>query len=138
MYDLLDRSPCELRGEPRLILMSLRLWVRAIKEGSCPLRGIEPVLTRFVATNALWPLHNYFYWTAAHATRKLLVECCARGAVSEDEALMITAIRSTSSADAVEHSLKALVEPEALCSAIHLASIAQAELGRAVSSPRLN
>ncbi len=138
MYDLLDRSPCELQGEPRLILMSLRLWVRALKERTCPLRNIEPVLSRFAAGNALWPLHNYFYWTAAHATRKLLVECCARGAVSEDEALIITAARSTSSGEAIERSLQSIVEPIALSSAIHLAGMARAELGRAVDSQRLH
>jgi hypothetical protein len=138
MYDLLDRSPCELHGEPRLILMSLRLWVRALKDKTCPLRGIEPVLARFAAANALWPLHNYFYWTASHATRKLHVECCARGAVSEDEALMISAIRTSSSPDAIETCLKSLIEPIALSSAIHLAATAQAELSRAFNVPRIH
>ncbi len=36
MYDLLDRSPCDLASEARLTLMSLRLWVRAIKKRAVP------------------------------------------------------------------------------------------------------
>ena len=137
MYELLDRSPCELRGELRLTLISLRLWVRAIKEQTCPLRDVGPLLTRFASADALWPLHNYFYWTAAHTTRKLHVQCCARGAVTEDEALILNAIQSTSSPDVTEACLKAIVEPIALAAAINLAAAAQAELGRALKPTRL-
>lgn len=131
MYDLLDRTPCELRGESRVLLMSLRVWVRAIKEQECPLRALEPLLAAANAYGALWPLHNYFYWTAAHATRKLHVGCCARGGVTEDEALLISAAQLDRTEAAAESALASFVMPEALGAATGMAGRVQVELARA-------
>lgn len=127
MLSYLDRLPGELHLAPRVVLMALRLWAGEVRAGRRPIALLEGLLTRFAMQGALWPAHNFFYWTASHTARPIALgcPCCAR--VSDDEALILSAVFG-GEARVAQAALAALLTPCALGSGVSLAMALSGEL----------
>lgn len=99
MLAFMDRTPDELPPTARMALTVMRIWMKERIAGRCPVWPLRIVLTRCGTIGALWPLHNFMSWTAAHARRPFLGPCqCGR--VSDDEALLLSAMFAESDAQA--------------------------------------
>lgn len=128
----LERTAEELAPGPRLGVCAARLWARDVRQGGCPVGPLRHLFARAGVFGALWPVHNFLYWTAAHAQRQIDLGCPCCGEVSDDEAQMLAAMFAGSK-DAARAALRDLVTPIALDGAVRLAMAA----GRELTSERL-
>lgn len=92
MLAYLDRMPPELDPPVRLCLMAIRLWGTETRQDRCPVGLLRQLFARFHRPGALWPTHNFLYWTLAHAARPVRLGCPCCGRVADDEALLLAAI----------------------------------------------
>jgi len=127
MYDYLDRAPCVLAMPARLAHTSLRLWARDVREERCPMTTLRDLFGRFGAPGALWPAHNFYSSAFGYAVRPLAMGCPCCGRVTDDEALLLSALMAKTDAQA-EGALKAFLPVPAINRVRRAAKTFQAEL----------
>ena len=122
MYAYCDRRPCQLPIAARTAVLGLRIWVRAMYARKDRLRTLQSWLTEVRAGTVAWPAHNFYYWLGAHGSRPFCLGCPGCGAVSEDEAMMLSALLpEDSEARTSPEALSAIINPDA---AVHGAALA--------------
>ncbi|MET0547284.1 MAG: hypothetical protein ABWZ40_13340 [Caulobacterales bacterium] len=127
MYEYLDRYPPQLDLPARIGHMSLRLWAKDVRSDRCPMMTLRSLFSRFGVSGALWPVHNFYSWTFAHAARPITVGCPCCGVVADDEAMLLTAIMAEDSAQ-INACLRSLITEQALARAIPMARCVGQEL----------
>ena len=127
MYDYLDRAPFELAMPARLAHASWRLWARHVREERCPIMTLRDLFGRFSAPGALWPAHNFYSSAFGYAVRPLAMGCPCCGRVTDDEALLLSALLARTDAQA-EGAMKAFLPARAITRVRRAAKIFHAEL----------
>ncbi len=127
MYDFLDRAPSELAMPARLAHMSLRLWAREVRQECCPMHTRRDLFGRVGAPGALWPAHNFYSNAFGYAVRPLAMGCPCCGRVTDDEALLLSALLAKSDAQA-DGAMKAFLPAPALNRVRRAAKTFHAEL----------
>lgn len=132
MYAFLDKRPGELAPPHRVLLGALRLWADALTAGRCAMTPLDALYQHWALEGALWPTHNFFSWVSVHARRRIVLGCPTCGSVSEDEALLLSAVFPAPqvSPDATQVALGDLVSDEASPQALRLAFALGEELRR--------
>lgn len=128
MLAFVDRTPDQLAPAPRVAVTAVRLWARELARAGCPVGALRQLFHGLHAPGALWPAHGFFHWIGAHAARKIELGCPCCGSVSEDEALILSALFAVNE-EAAEAALRALVAEPALPGARRRARGFSAELG---------
>lgn len=127
MYDYLDRAPSELAMPARLAHISLRLWAKEVREERCPMGVLRDLFGRFGAPGALWPAHNFYSNAFGYAVRPLVMGCPCCGRVTDDEALLLSALLARTDAQA-EGAMKAFLPAPAITRVRRAAKTFHAEL----------
>lgn len=127
MYDYLDRAPCDLAMPARLAHMSLRLWAKDVRVDRCPMVGLRQLFGGFGVPGALWPAHNFYSNAFAYAVRPLAMGCPCCGRVTDDEALLLSALLAKTDAHA-EGAMKAFLPAPAITRVRRAAKTFNAEL----------
>jgi hypothetical protein len=127
MYDFLDRRLSELPQPAQCLVLALRLWAAATKEARCTIQPLNILYSRAGHAGAAWPSLNYFAWLGAHMRRPFTLGCPTCGSVSEDEALLLTAVFQFSQQSA-RHALSELIHERALDRALRFGRLLALEL----------
>ncbi len=122
MLEYLDQPLANLGGPERLAVLGLRVWARALRDGTCPSRALAGIVDLAGAGHALGPAHTFFSWMVAHAEHQLMLGCPCCGRVSEDEAFLLAAMFAAEPA-AGYAAARALAKSEAAVAAASLARV---------------
>jgi hypothetical protein len=119
MLAWLDRRMADLGADERVLVLALRSWAAASRQGACPFEALYavPGLER---SQAMLALDAAFYWIAANARRKMTLGCPCCGRVGDDEALILAAVFAATEA-AAGAAVRDLVNDEAAPLALRLA-----------------
>ncbi len=134
MLAYLDRSPCELPLPARLGLMAMRLWAGEVRRNRRPIDLLQGLFENWGTPGALWPAHSFLYWTASHTLRPISLGCPCCGRVSDDEAMILSALFPREE-EAACAAMSELVTPDAVTGAARLAQLWRAELAALCERP---
>jgi hypothetical protein len=129
MLDCVDQRASSLPPAPRVLVLGLRLWAKALERGRCPVAPLHGVLVHRGVSGALWPAHNLFSWTVEHASRRLYLGCPCCGRVGDDEALLLAAVLADGEPQR-EAALSGLIAQDAVPRGLRMARALQGELCR--------
>jgi hypothetical protein len=129
MLDYLDQSPSCLAPAPQVVVLSLRLWAKALERGRCPVSPLHDMLVHSGVPEAFWHAHNLFSWTLEHASRRLHLGCPCCGRVGDDEAMLLAAVIADGEPQR-DAALSGLIARVAVPRGLRMARALQGELRR--------
>ena len=98
-YDFVDHPLAALRPLDALFVAAMRVWARAAMARICPVRLVAP---RFVFAgngNLLMPFHAFMMTLGQSAARPIGLSAQEDGAVTDDEAMILTAFAAIACRD---------------------------------------
>lgn len=97
MYQFVDRPITALDPGGRVLVWSMRTWVRATARSACGAGALAPAYARWRMIGALQPFHRLMLRLNAHAleTFAFCLPGCAR--ISEHEAILLALVAEVSS-----------------------------------------
>lgn len=129
MYDFIDRPVTDLDHGGRLIVWSMRNWVKAVAERKCPAGSVACAFDRWNAMPGLQPFLQAMALFNRHGLEKFNFCALPCNHVSEHEAIIISLVCSAHSGpmDEVRQTLSLLVEKSAVDDlAVTIARLSQA------------
>ncbi len=120
-YDFIDHPLSALERPDADFVTSMRIWAKGAMANRCPLRLVAP---RFVLTGnaqALVPFHSFMMTLGQCAARAIGLSAAEDGRVTEDEALILTALAAgkSNNAQGVRLAIASLVHAERLDTLTH-------------------
>lgn len=114
MYDFLDRPVTQLDRGGRFLVWSMRVWVKAMGEATCPLTAIGPAFAKWGMIAGLAHFHKAMLVFNRDALEQFGFCSLNCNHISEHEAIILSLICSLRDArpQAVRDTLALLVEEE--------------------------
>jgi len=93
MYDFVDRPVGQLQPGGRLLLWSMRRWIHAASQKSCPPGALAPAFARHGVLPALPHVHALLAELNHQARRKISLSPLAHQMIEDDEAVLLQLCR---------------------------------------------
>jgi hypothetical protein len=91
-YDFIDHPLSALENRDAAFVVAMRIWAKAAMSRVCPLRLVAPRFVLSGQTRALMPFHSFMTTLGRTAARAVGLCATEEGCVTDDEALILTAL----------------------------------------------